>query len=136
VVEGAAAGRGIRRAGRLSTAKAINLQRWRTSVIERIAELRRTSRAGSEKCHNRTHSLQHDRHKKKDRLAAAFPKFNPVGAWSNRRTVRSLKLDHINASQRDLVNDRIRQSVSRNLILVGVITRHSIYRHDYVKATQ
>ncbi len=49
---------------------------------------------------------------------------------------RSLKLDHIDAGQRDLVNDRIRQSVSRNLILIGVVTRHSVYRHDYVKATQ
>ncbi len=36
----------------------------------------------------------------------------------------------------DLVDDRIRQSVSRNLILKGVITRHSVYRHDNVKAAQ
>jgi hypothetical protein len=47
-----------------------------------------------------------------------------------------LKLDHVGAGQRDLVNDRIRQSVSRNLILKGVIARHSIDRHDDVKATQ
>src|SRR5438477_3417880 len=46
---------------------------------------------------------------------------------------RLLKLDHIDASQRDLVNDRTRQSVSRNLILIGVIARYPVYRHDYAK---
>jgi hypothetical protein len=30
-------------------------------------------------CQKRTQALQHDRHKKKGRLAAAFPKLNLVG---------------------------------------------------------
>ena len=90
----------------------------------------------SQRCHKRTQALQHDRHKTKDRFAAAFPKLNLVCAGATDELSRSLKLDHIDAGQRDLVNDRIRQSVSRNLILIGVVNRHSIYRHDYVKATQ
>ena len=51
-------------------------------------------------------------------------------------TVRSLKLDHVDAGQRDLVNDRTRQSVSCNLIFIGIVARHSIHRHDHVKTAE
>ena len=67
---------------------------------------------------------------------AVFPKFHLIYAGATDELSRLLKLDHIDASQRDLVNDRTRQSVSRNLILIGVITRYSVYRHDYAKTTQ
>jgi len=49
---------------------------------------------------------------------------------------RLLKLDHVDAGQRDLVNDRTRQSVSCNLVFIGVVARHSIHRYDHVKTTQ
>ena len=42
-MEGAAALCGIPRARLLSTANATNLQLWRTSALERIAKVRRTS---------------------------------------------------------------------------------------------
>src|SRR5215471_966577 len=38
---------------------------------------------------------------------------------------RSLKLDHVGARQSDLVNDRTRQSVSCELVLIAVISRYS-----------
>src|SRR5258708_18392026 len=59
-----------------------------------------------------------------------------VRCWRKADVRRSLKLDQVDAGQRDLVNDRTRQNVSRSLILIGVITRHSVYRNDYVKTTQ
>ena len=47
-----------------------------------------------------------------------------------------LELDHVDAGQRNLVNDRTGQNVIRSLVLIGVIARHSIDRHDDVEATQ
>src|SRR5215467_1958246 len=49
---------------------------------------------------------------------------------------RSLKLNHVGAGQRDLVNDRTRHSVNRKLVLIAVISGHSIHGHDHVEATQ
>jgi DNA-binding transcriptional LysR family regulator len=58
------------------------------------------------------------------------------GERKGRLAGRSLKLDHVDAGQGDLVDDRIRQRVSRNLFLKGVVARHSVDRHDHVKAAQ
>jgi hypothetical protein len=84
---------------------------------------------------HRTQAVQHDQRKKKDRLAAAFPRLDLFGAGAADELSRSMKLEHIDAGQRYLVNDRTRQRVSRKLILIGVITRHSVDRYDDVKTT-
>jgi hypothetical protein len=101
------------------------------SVVERITDSSRTLR---HICQQRTHAVQHDR-AKKDRLAAAFPILNLFGVEVADELSRSLKLKHIDASQRDLVNDRTRQRVSRKLILIRVITGHSVDRYDNIKTT-
>src|SRR5215831_7317694 len=65
---------------------------------------------------------------KRTRPAIATSRDSPYGS--------SLKLDHVGAGQGDLVNDRARHSVSRELVLVAVISRHSIHGHDHLEATQ
>jgi hypothetical protein len=45
--------------------------------------------------------VQHDQRKKKDRLAAAFPNLDLVGAGAADELSRSVKLEHTDTGQRD-----------------------------------
>src|SRR5436190_24356084 len=48
----------------------------------------------------------------------------------------SLELDRVGGGQRDLVNDRARQRIGRELVLIAVVSRDSIHGHDNVEAAQ